>query len=259
MDIASRYQYPDAGLPCLTPRDRLSLMLQFMRYREVIPHLSKFNFHLRSTLETIFGSQAEGCLQNEPITSAGLSADVEMLFGEGNKPISLPACGQNLRYEEIRDHLAAKYGINLSDIDLRIDKFQPRGDVRSLINLASDWDIVKSAIGEDIHRRVVFEANGPNHYAINNPRHWLGKMVLKQEQLEAQGWEVIHVSVICSRLLAPRPHTLWNLFLELQFVLETNVLWNLWSVWSTTKSDTTQRTLIHDVGALNFQVMLCFA
>ena len=65
------------------------------------------------------------------------------------------------------------------------------------IHLASDWGryFVKSHHMPCVARRVAFELNGPLHYAVNVPGHIKGKDVVKKRQLEALGWEVVHVSL----------------------------------------------------------------
>ncbi len=69
------------------------------------------------------------------------------------------------------------------------------------VHLASDWGQYFVSTGALLKRKVLFELNGPMHYAVNDQRHVLGKDVVKKRQLEAMGWEVIPVSLYSERCM----------------------------------------------------------
>ena len=85
------------------------------------------------------------------------------------------------------------------------------------VRVASDWAerfASPSMMGTPrIARRVVFEVNGPVHYASNIRRHLRGNDVVKKRQLEALGWEVIHVSRIIVTLA-----TLFSYYIRTNYV-----------------------------------------
>ena len=152
---------------------------------------------------------------SEPILFSGHMVDFEVLLGIDGKPIEVP---HFRRHRPLNDALSVIGYVDSNDSKIinekptlssllnsskeseegkKVDIKIPLSRKPSLLlNLASDWEEYLRSTVPSVARRIVFELNGPPHYAVNAPEHCLGKDVVKKRQLEARGWEVIQVSAI---------------------------------------------------------------
>lgn len=185
------------------------------------------NFH-RAIMEVM----GNGCFQSEPLSLSGYNFDFEVLFGGDGKAIPVtPSCvllksafksiGLVVDAESsptvLRQSKMALLLESLSEDGTATDacENQPFHSMKhsskaNYVKVASDWAHYFASPGPppNVSRRVVFELNGPVHYASNvsAQRHVCGKDVVKKRQLEALGWQVIHVSNNCGSQGTCRDH-----------------------------------------------------
>lgn len=179
---------------------------------------SKFGSNFNHALKALAGS---GCFRSEPLSLSGYNFDFEVLFGIDGKPISvfpkhvmlssaLKSFGVGGEDAEAPPYCSSDTSkvplllesLRLSEQAVSIEERAPLESMNyvtkaACVRVASDWAqrFVSPADMPHITRRVVFEVNGPVHYASNIRRHLRGNDVVKKRQLEALGWEVIHVSI----------------------------------------------------------------
>ena len=169
----------------------------------------------RGATATKFGANFSRALQlamgmefftSESISLCGYMLDCEVLLGRNRGPIKIPPQWRNRTISDIlkmfdiwnsdtTKESSPEILSQIKKIDNKISSYSTKNDT-ALVNLASDWGKYIMPATPKVARKMVFELNGPRHYAVNAPKHIIGKDIVKQRQLEALGWDVIQVCSI---------------------------------------------------------------
>lgn len=195
---------------------QFSLQFVLNSYKKKAFSMFGSNFH-RALMEVV----GNGCFRSEPLSLTGYNIDFEVLFGADGKPVPvMPSCvllrSAFKSIGLIVEPDSSPTVLKQSKMSLLLESLRESGDgtdqlsddgqfhtmrhttKANYVRVASDWAryFVPPGSKPKVTRKVVFELNGPIHYASNSPaqRHICGKDVIKKRQLEALGWQVIHVS-----------------------------------------------------------------
>lgn len=195
----------------------ISHLLQLYQHKA----FSIFGSNFHRALKIVTGL---GFCRSEPISLSGYTFDFEVLLDAYNKPIRIPHSWNYTRLTNVLKSIGlgkvddeksfVERDSTLSVLLSGLKESEQISDASNCnvatvvsdalngqsfsrhINLASDWGryFTPHQTLARVARNVVLEANGPGHYAVNDHKHLLGDDVVMKRQLEALGWEVIHVS-----------------------------------------------------------------
>ena len=200
-----------SGLKGVSDKLFLRAYLDKLRVYTTTRH-SVFGANLHRAIRSALGSPK--CMQSDALSLSGYIFDFEVLLDGSGEPIHIPiqwkhrlvslleaSIGKG-RSRPVRMKISEDLVDSMRDSErdagssggtgntIPLDRYQRRPTV----NLASDWGARFYPPSKVIARRVVVEADGHHHYAINCD-HLLGSTVLKRRQVRALGWEVLNVSM----------------------------------------------------------------
>lgn len=193
LDVVARVEHPGLGFPPvpLFHSTKLADRILSIPKRRVTP----FHQNVLASLQCIL-KQDRSSLRYDVSTLQGYSIDAEILLDANNRPIQYePLVSEVARLcflsgRQGVDHRCLHGRFELLQRSLSLASRERRRDWESCY-VASDWEL---ELPSTVARRVAIEADGPQHYSVNCPRHPLGRTVLKHRQLRALGWELIKVN-----------------------------------------------------------------
>ena len=187
LDLACKVEHPHLQLPQLSP-EQLMVMFQvpIVNY-QMINQRSRYDVNVHFAASHLLGYG--DLIRRRALSLSGYELDTEVLLDADNKPLAVPKSCYNIQVDRANEIIASRFQLKGASFQQAMEECDRGG----WLVVASDWGVEPEEVRARVARRVVFEADGPTHYAVNC-HHPLGHTVLKHRQLRALGWDVISVS-----------------------------------------------------------------